>query len=627
MPSKADNTKAPQIDVSASDIPGIDVTQGAVNIIEPGISDQKAAIETAELKSVPQNGSAAEPSSNTPTIENLSVEEQVAQLQASLLNDEDFDLNQLEAPAAGQNDASIGPLSESLADLGKLHVEPGFSNSNTSPDTSVPGAPTPLTSPLTDSNNTLSTMQENTLLASETLRESNANQSVIHRSVTEDFQISISGKLDAVLGASGGSIETGSGRLDYNSDGTWQYQLNNQLQSVQQLGAGDVLQETVTLVAQDGGRHQVEITINGTNDRPIVSGDKRASIEEAGDQLSPDTELTAKGTLLAEDIDAGESRFKVEFGIETSYGSANIDGQGNWTYTLDNQLQAVKSLGEGQQLSDTFITNTLDGTAILVKINIIGANNSPQIDYSSSEYKLAEHQNVYQIELANETSIHGKLGIQDTDFGESAFQAAEGAASEFGLGYFSLDSEGNWHYELDTGHSKIQNLGEGLVTLDLFRFKSLDGTEAELVVKIIGSDNPVFNKADTPLIDISNDDAILAASETGEQHAEPDLYVWQPDTANHEEAISGFSPGEGGDTLHFSELLSTEHTTNDLDAFLHFSYDGENTTIEIRPESSLAGEPHLLVMNNLDLTSFGNSDLEIINQLISNGNLDIEGIA
>ena len=93
--------------------------------------------------------------------------------------------------------------------------------------------------------------------------------------------------------------------------------------------------------------------------------------------------VTNVETLRFDDIDIsvsqdGESAFRVET-IAGSHGSVTIDATGEWTYTVDNDLAAVQSLGEGETLSDMIDVHTFDGTAQTLTITITGTNDVPTV--------------------------------------------------------------------------------------------------------------------------------------------------------------------------------------------------------------------------------------------------------
>ena len=143
---------------------------------------------------------------------------------------------------------------------------------------------------------------------------------------TEDTAITVGDKLDVSddrvnegnlsysVAAGGGAASSNAGNmaagqygtLFINADGTYSYQLNNQMQAVQELGEdSEPLKETFTIFVkdQDGAEvaKNVTVTINGTNDAPVLSLDtpvltiKEGSTAEVG------------GTASATDVDKGDT--------------------------------------------------------------------------------------------------------------------------------------------------------------------------------------------------------------------------------------------------------------------------------------------------------------------------------
>ncbi|MCP8901030.1 VCBS domain-containing protein, partial [Gilvimarinus xylanilyticus] len=93
------------------------------------------------------------------------------------------------------------------------------------------------------------------------------------------------------------------GSLRIASDGSWSYTVDNN--RLQYLAEGETRDELFTVYAFDGTAHQITITINGTNDTPVISlalnDSDSASLTESTEV--PAEELTATGTLSVSDID------------------------------------------------------------------------------------------------------------------------------------------------------------------------------------------------------------------------------------------------------------------------------------------------------------------------------------
>ena len=94
------------------------------------------------------------------------------------------------------------------------------------------------------------------------------------------------------------------GSLNWNSNGTYSYALNNNLSSVQSLSVGETLNENFTYVIQDPfgatSTSTLTIIITGTNDAPTAVADTATTGENATltvDVLAYDTDLDTSDSL------------------------------------------------------------------------------------------------------------------------------------------------------------------------------------------------------------------------------------------------------------------------------------------------------------------------------------------
>nr|WP_267874905.1 VCBS domain-containing protein [Shewanella psychropiezotolerans] len=163
--------------------------------------------------------------------------------------------------------------------------------------------------------------------------------------------------------------------------GEWTYTLNDS-DLVNELASNESHNEifTVTVTDEFGGTdtHDVTITVEGTNDAPIISlnipDDTGTVIEDSIDVIS--------GTLLASDVDnnASWTWSGDDSGI---YGEFVIDPvTGEWTYTL-NDSDLVNELSSGESHDEIFtvtVTDEFGGTDTHdVTITVEGSNDLPEI--------------------------------------------------------------------------------------------------------------------------------------------------------------------------------------------------------------------------------------------------------
>ena len=202
------------------------------------------------------------------------------------------------------------------------------------------------------------------------------------------------------------------GTLFIDADGKYHYQLNNQLKEVQGLGEGKSLTDIFTIFVKDKDGEEVSttvtVTINGTNDDPVLSlsnpvltikegaeeavgGTATASDVDTGDQAKLTYSLQSKDGNPVEEInDKGELFYK------TDYGTFYINKEtGAYRFELDNTLDAVKNLRPTDVVEDKVTVVVTDGHGKPVEkeltVHIKGTDSKPEVtDPKSLEIDVAE---------------------------------------------------------------------------------------------------------------------------------------------------------------------------------------------------------------------------------------------
>jgi VCBS repeat-containing protein len=475
---------------------------------------------------------------------------EIDSLQQLILEDEAFDFGQLEPTAAGNlspsasfeqavNDKSFS----SNAFIEEIH-------NHSSPEISTP-------------NQTIQLNPADSQAAQPESQEKNEAQTSpkslgsSDSSTTEDFQVTISGKIDTNQHFEAQTLETGLGSISYNKQGEWHYTLDNQSDTVQALSAGDSLNDTITLVTKSGSEFDLDITIHGSNDIAILSGPKTAQLNALSNTDNTTTLEELSGKLEIEDRDSGESAFQIIDNSPSTYGAVSVSANGEWSYTLNNQLDAVKGLVAGESLHDLLPIKTVDGTSQLIQITINGSDDRP----------LLSGVNIEALDLANGTTASQTLIINDPDFGESHFQAQDIIESSSGLGTGSINEGGNWTFEINTDHPTILNLSENENVNDSFFVKTADGTEQGIIVSIIGSNQPIFAQTlDTP-------ETLTATN-----------------------------------TIQTEEILLTTQAENELDLLLSNNISSRNEGNDKQTDS----------LDSANSSTLGSSDSELLQQLTQN---------
>jgi large repetitive protein len=292
----------------------------------------------------------------------------------------------------------------------------------------------------------------------------------------EDSGIAATGTVlfsDPDSGESGAAPFSGSaahGAWSIDATGNWSYVLNNADPAVQALGTGATLLDSFVVQSADGSASQtIEITINGSDDAPVVSGQVSGEVVE-------DLTINTNGTIAFDDPDSDETGTNPAAG-DASYGAWGVDGAGNWNYTLATWREDIQALPEGATLTDSFEIWSADLSASqVITITITGTNDVPWVTGDVVGF-VEEDVTV----LATGTAL-----FMDLDAGESAATPATGTAE---YGTWSIDAAGAWSYQLDSGNPAIQALGLGQQITDQFSVTSKDGSQSLVITIVIAGAN------------------------------------------------------------------------------------------------------------------------------------------
>ncbi|WP_244957936.1 VCBS domain-containing protein, partial [Achromobacter pulmonis] len=180
--------------------------------------------------------------------------------------------------------------------------------------------------------------------------------------VKEDDVLTTGGKLDVTDKDAGeatfnaqADAKGAHGSFSIDANGNWTYTLDNTDPKVQALAVGEKLTETFTVTTADGTQSTVTVTIDGTNDKPELSGKTDGAVTEDGT-------ATATGKLDVSDIDTSDTHtWTVGNDGKGQYGTFTVDQNGNWKFELDNESAKVQALTDGQKVTDTITVTVDDG--------------------------------------------------------------------------------------------------------------------------------------------------------------------------------------------------------------------------------------------------------------------------
>src|SRR6202008_1771828 len=92
---------------------------------------------------------------------------------------------------------------------------------------------------------------------------------------------------------------------------------------------------TASAVSSDGTASQlVTVTINGTNDVPVIGGVHVGAVTE--DVSVASGKIATAGLLTIADVDQGQSTFAAQASAAGAYGTFTLAADGHWTYAADN---------------------------------------------------------------------------------------------------------------------------------------------------------------------------------------------------------------------------------------------------------------------------------------------------
>ena len=289
------------------------------------------------------------------------------------------------------------------------------------------------------------------------------------------------------------SVSGSYGSLTITEDGAWTYTLNNSLATVQALGQGAELNDSLTIQAADRTAGTLVITITGADDQATIGGDLAGSVTEDA------TETMATGTVTLSDVDGGSS-FTEQTDVDGTYGTFSLATSGAWTYSLDNSDTDTNALRSDQTVKETFDIAASDGARATVTISITGAD-----DPTSIEGDLAGS----VTEDATETMATGTVTSSVVG---ATFTAQTDVEGKYGT--FSLTEEGGWTYSLDNSDTDTNALADGVEVTDSFTIVASDDSTASVVITITGANDAA--RITGTLEGFAMEDGTLTASGTAQ---------------------------------------------------------------------------------------------------------------
>ena len=271
---------------------------------------------------------------------------------------------------------------------------------------------------------------------------------------------------------------------------TWLFAASNALR--QSLGDGQQVVQTYTVEIEDGhggtATQLVTITINGTNDAAVITGDTSGTVVEAGGVANG----TAGTPTATGDLDSADRRRcgrqlggdRLPTASANGYGTFTIDAVGVWSYTLDNNNAAVQGLSRGDAHRHVHGRHRRRHRA--------GRDHHDRRrqrrggDYRPCDRFGDRGGRVRNGSTPGIPAVTRDLLSTDVDNPSTWQPVAAGAATANGYGTFALDGVGVWTYTLDNSNPDVQALNVGDFLTDTFTVRTVDGTSQVVTVTIAG---------------------------------------------------------------------------------------------------------------------------------------------
>ncbi|QQK64438.1 tandem-95 repeat protein [Cobetia sp. cqz5-12] len=288
------------------------------------------------------------------------------------------------------------------------------------------------------------------------------------------------------------------GSVTIAEDGSYTYTLDNSNAAVQALADGEVLTDTFTYQIDDGqggtDTALLTVTINGTNDAPVLVDDAQPADQSAndGDTITPFTIADAftdvdDGAVLTYSVDNLPDGLVIDsitgeisgtLSSDASTGGDNNDGI--YTVTLTGTDE------NGLDVTTTFTFEVenpaplaLDQSADVSEDGVTTAEGSLLVDADGEPVTIDGDGDSLLIASINGQAVAGSDTVIQGTYGQ-----------------LIISVDGTWKYVLDNDSDAIQSLDDGQQVTDDFSFVVSDGeggtAAGELTIRVAGlSDNVV----------------------------------------------------------------------------------------------------------------------------------------
>lgn len=229
---------------------------------------------------------------------------------------------------------------------------------------------------------------------------------------------------------------------------------------------------------------------------------------------------------------------------------------------------------------------------------------------------------------ANDGQGQGTLMFKNLSNGASEWTTTP-ELTDLNLGLDPQSSDASNPANWDGFFLHFEGAGNGLEGLRVETTALSGAADNDIVQGSTAADQLKGNQGNDILIGGDGDDVIFGGSGDDVMTGGTGIntFTWQDSDAGNasdpaEDVITDFHTGQGGDVLNISDLLANENGA--VEDLLALNFGDETTTISIK--SSETGDvTQKIKLDGVDLSNYGGgaTDIEIINNLIDDGNLQV----
>ncbi len=179
-----------------------------------------------------------------------------------------------------------------------------------------------------------------------------------------------------------------------------------------------------------------------------------------------------------------------------TYGTLLLNGNGTYTYTLDNGDADTQALGSGDTVTEQFSYTTIDAKGAIststLTVTVAGANDRPVVTSTAAD--AAGDVSEAGTSVTGTPTASGTLASADVDAGATATWSVAAANGTYGT--LAIDpATGAWTYTLDDTRTATQSLNDGDTATETFMARVTDEhgaySEQLITISVHGSNDDV----------------------------------------------------------------------------------------------------------------------------------------